>query len=215
MKTLCASHLSQYNGHLMPELEARLRLVWRNVPNAISIARLCATSVLLASVLLHHIEIFKWLLLACLLSDILDGLIARTFHLTSKLGAALDSVADLATMFIGLLGVLIFQRQFVAQHYLGLLLVMAFYFAELLISLLRYGKASSFHTLLDRIAAYIAGIFVMSMFLWGYHGWLFQLTVTAYFVALSEEMLLIYLLPEWRSDVGGMFRVLAGRGTKP
>ncbi len=215
MKTLCVVHLSQYNGHLMPEFDARLRLVWRNVPNAISIARLCATTVLLASVLLHLIELFKGLLLACLLSDIFDGLIARTFHLTSKLGATLDSVADLATMFIGLLGVLVFQRQFVAQHYLELLLIMAFYIAELIVSLLRYGKVSSFHTLLDRIAAYMAGIFVMSMFLWGYHGWLFQLTVTVYIVALSEEMLLIYLLPDWRSDVGSMFRVLAGRGTKP
>jgi phosphatidylglycerophosphate synthase len=187
---------------------AVLRFLWRNVPNVISIARLCATGVLLGMTLLHRMEIFKWLLLVCLLSDIVDGLIARTFHLTSKLGAFLDSVADVATMFLALLGVLVFQKPFVVEHYPGILLVMGFYIAELVASLWRYGKVSSFHTLLGRVGAFTAGNFVMVLFLWGYHGWLYQLTVIVYLVALSEEMLLIYLLPEWKSDVGGVFRVL-------
>ena len=76
---------------------------------------------------------------------------------------------------------------------------MVFYGAEAIASLARYGKVSSFHTLLDRIAAYMAGIFVMSLFLWGYYGWLFHLTVFMFIVGLSEEMALIYLLPEWRT----------------
>jgi len=36
-----------------------------------------------------------------------------------------------------------------------------------------------------------------------------------FIVGLSEEMALIYLLPEWRSDVGGIYRVLRSRGAKP
>jgi CDP-diacylglycerol--glycerol-3-phosphate 3-phosphatidyltransferase len=199
----------------MQEANATLSRIWRNTPNAISIARLCATSVLLASVLFHRVDIFKWLLLACLLSDILDGLIARTFHLTSKFGASLDSLADTVTMLIGFLGVFVFQKAFVSEHYSGVLLVAVFYIAEIVASLARYGKVSSFHTLLDRIAAYMAGIFVMSLFLWGYHGWLFQLAVVVYVLSLSEEMALICVLPEWRSDVGGLVRVLAARGRTP
>jgi CDP-diacylglycerol--glycerol-3-phosphate 3-phosphatidyltransferase len=199
----------------MKKGNALRRRLWRNTPNAISIARLCATSVLFTSVLLHRVEVFKWLLLACLLSDILDGLIARTFHLTSKLGASLDSIADAVTILIGLFGVFVFQRLFVFEHYTELLLVVAFYAVELIASFWRYGRLSSFHTLLDRIAAYMGGIFVMSLFLWGCYAWLFHLTVIVYVVALSEEMLLIYLLPEWRSDVGGIYRVLTGNGAKP
>jgi CDP-diacylglycerol--glycerol-3-phosphate 3-phosphatidyltransferase len=196
---------------MQPETTLPRRL-WRNVPNAISIARLCATSVLLASVVLHRVELFRWLLLTCLLSDILDGLIARAFHLTSKLGASLDSIADVLTMLIGTLGLVEFQRTFVSGHYRELLLLVAFYCAEVIASLWRYGKLSSFHTLLARVAAYMAGIFVMSLFFWGYHGWLFYMTVIVYVAELSEEMVLIYLLPEWRSDVGGLVRVLNGRG---
>jgi cardiolipin synthase len=204
--------ITPYNGGTMQPETTSPRQLWRNVPNAISIARLCATSVLLASVVLHRVDLFKWLLLACLLSDILDGLIARAFHLTSKLGASLDSIADVLTMLIGTLGLVVFQRTFVSGHYRELLLLVAFYCAEVIASLWRYGKLSSFHTLLARVAAYMAGIFVMSLFFWGYHGWLFYMTVIVYVAELSEEMVLIYLLPEWRSDVGGLVRVLNGRG---
>jgi CDP-diacylglycerol--glycerol-3-phosphate 3-phosphatidyltransferase len=187
---------------------------WRNVPNAISTARLCATTVLLASVVLHRVELFRWLLLACLLSDILDGLIARAFHLTSKLGATLDSIADMLTWSIGLLGLLVFQRPFVAGHSRELMLVAVLYVAEIAASLWRYGKLSSFHTLLARVAAYAAGIFVMSLFLWGYLGWLFYAAVCVYVVALLEEMAMIVLLPEWRPDAGGLLRVLGRRGAE-
>jgi cardiolipin synthase (CMP-forming) len=196
----------------MTQKSAVPRSIWRHIPNAISIARLCAAPVLLASVFLHHIDLFRWLLLACLLSDILDGLIARGFHLTSPLGATLDSVADILTMLLGLIGIAVFQRNFVSAHSPQLLLVAFLYAAEIAGSLWRYGKVSSFHTLFSRIAAYSAGIFFISLFFWGYHAWLFYTTMGIYVVALCEEMVLIYLLPQWRSDVGGLYRLLSKRG---
>jgi phosphatidylglycerophosphate synthase len=69
-----------------------------------------AGAVLFGFVMLHRVEIFKWVLLGSLLSDIADGLIARAFHLTTKLGAFLDSVADVVTMFVAVLGVFASQR---------------------------------------------------------------------------------------------------------
>jgi len=182
--------------------------LWRNIPNVISMARLCAAALLLATLILHRVDIFQWLFLACMLSDIADGLIARAFDLTSAFGARLDSLADVATTAIGTLGVLVFQQPFLTHHAFGLLLVISFYAVEVLASLWRYGRVSSFHTFLARIAALVGGTFVMTLFFFGYHGWLFELTVTAYILSLSEEMVLIYLLPQWRSDVRGMYWVL-------
>ncbi len=98
---------------------------------------------------------------------------------------------------------------------------MGLYIIELITSLWRYGRVSSFHTLLTRAAAFMAGVFVMSLFLLGdsgYSDWLYQRTVLVYIFALSEEMLLIYFLPEWQSDVGGIYRLLFKRwmvGKKP
>lgn len=187
-------------------------LFWENTPNAISLARLLATPILLAAVIQGRMELFKWLLLACLLSDILDGLIARAFHLRSKLGARLDSTADMLVAFISIAALFVFQRAFLAAHFWELSIVISLYALEILAALLRYGKISSFHTIVNRIAAYSQGIFVMSLFLWGYRGWLFQPMIALTIVASVEEFLLLGVLPEWRSDVRGLYWVLADRG---
>ena len=186
--------------------------VLRNIPNAISLARLLATPFLLWMVLLHHQELFKWLLLACLLSDILDGWIARAFDLRSERGASLDSLADLLVALNMVLGLFVFQREFLAVHYREVLLVVGLFAIEAIAAILRYGRISSFHTILNRIAAYAQGIFVMSLFLWGYQGWIFKPTVILSILSCCEEFVLLYLLPKWRSDVRGVYWVISDKG---
>ena len=68
----------------------------RHVPNAISVARLCATPVLIGLAWAGLKTPFTWLLLGALLSDAADGYIARAFSLTSPVGALLvgDANAD-------------------------------------------------------------------------------------------------------------------------
>jgi phosphatidylglycerophosphate synthase len=153
-------------------------------------------------------ELFQWLLLACLLSDILDGLIARMFHLSSPLGAFLDSTADMLMSIIAVLGLFAFQKEFLAAHSTPLAVVVALYIGEMLIALVRYGKLSSFHTLLVRVAAYLQGIFVMSLFLWGYWAGIFYAMVAISVLAYSEEFVLLYVLPKWTADVRGLYWVL-------
>jgi CDP-diacylglycerol--glycerol-3-phosphate 3-phosphatidyltransferase len=182
--------------------------IWRNLPNAISIARLCATAFMLAALLLHRLEMFRWLLLGCLVSDFLDGWIARTFHLSSQLGAALDSIADVLTLSLAAGGMVVFERAFVSEHHIALFLVVGLFVAELIASLMRYGRPSSFHTLLAHISAYLTGAFLISLFFWGYHAWLFYPTLLICLVELAEELALVCLLPQWRTDVGGIYRLL-------
>ncbi len=186
----------------------------KNIPNAISLARLLATPILLATVLYRRQEFFKWLLLACLLSDILDGLIARLFRLRSRLGASLDSAADMLILLISVAGVFKFQTEFLAAHYGEILMALGLYAAQAVAAIFRYGKISSFHTILARIAAYAQGIFVMSLFLWGYRGWLFHPAIALAVLASVEELLLLYLLPEWRRDVRGLYWVLSNPETR-
>ena len=72
--------------------------------------------------------------------DRLDGLIARAFDWRSRLGASLDSTADVLVSLIAVAGVLVFQRDFLAAHYAPLLAVIALYLTELLAALWRYGR---------------------------------------------------------------------------
>lgn len=188
-----------------------IRSLGRQVPNAISSARLMATPVLLGAILLHRQRLFTWLLLACLLSDIVDGLIARIFRLQSRLGAYLDSTADLIVFLLAAAGVYVFQKAFLAEHAAAVIALLAFYLVEVAAAVWRYGRISSFHTILARVAAYAQGIFVMSLFLWGYQAWLFWTMAVVSGAALAEELVLLYVLPEWKADVRGLYWVLSGR----
>jgi phosphatidylglycerophosphate synthase len=190
-----------------------LRSWSRHLPNAISCARLLATPILLFAVGTKNLDLFKWLLMGCLVSDILDGLFARVFQLSSRLGAFLDSTADMLVTGIAVLGLCVFQRPVIAEHWMPLALVLILYLVEVCIALWRYRRISSFHTILVRLAAYAQGIFVMSLFLWGYAPWLLYATTVLSLLAYSEELVLLFLLPEWTANVRGIYWVISRRST--
>jgi len=183
----------------------------RQLPNAISLARLLATPVLAWAAATEQRGLFRWLLLACILSDILDGWIARTFDLKSKLGAMLDSIADLALVLAAYSSLWLLERELVRSHAAILACAAGLYLGEILVALLRYGKPSSFHTLLVRLAAYAQGIFFVTLFFWGYSPLVFGGAVALAILASLEELALLWLLPEWRADVGGLWRMLRAR----
>ena len=66
----------------------------KHIPNIISISRIVLVVALFFT--FHNELLFLVLYLICGLSDVLDGYIARKTKTESKLGAKLDSIADLA-----------------------------------------------------------------------------------------------------------------------
>jgi phosphatidylglycerophosphate synthase len=178
------------------------------LPNAITIARLLATPVLLFAAVQRLPTLFAWLLLACLLSDIADGLLARALRLHSPFGAALDSRADNLVTIIAGIGTITMQWPFVAAHAWQLGLMVALYAGEVITSLMRYGRLSSFHTYLVRASAYAQGAFLLTLFFRGYSAPLFYFMWIVYCVAELEEFAILALLPEWRSDVRGLYWVM-------
>lgn len=184
----------------------------RHLPNLITGSRLLCVPLLLALAWQGRETAFEWLLLAALLSDIADGFIARRFGLASPLGAMLDSIADALVMVCGALGVWVFRPEFVDAHGAWILLVLGLWVLEMLVSLGRYGRLSSFHTYAVRAGAYALGIFVMWLLLFGFSGWLFALAVAINVLAYLEEFVLLWLLPQWTPDVKGAWWVLRRRG---
>jgi len=189
----------------------RGRLV-RSIPNAISIARLGAMPVLLMFALQHRARAFAWLLLVGLLSDIADGLIARSLHLESTLGAALDTAADFLLVLIAAVGMVTLQPDFVRAHGWQLIALASLYVGEVIVSFARYGRLSSFHLYTSRIWAYLQGIFFVGLFFWGYSAWLFYVSWAAGILSHLEEFVLLAMLPEWSDDRRGLCWVLKARG---
>ena len=191
---------------------ARRHPAWlRHVPNVLSGARALAVPVLLVLALEEQRVAFTWVLIPALLSDVFDGWIARAFGLESKLGAALDSVADSLMLFVSVYGIWVFHPEVIREHAWLCGIAVGLWALEDLLALARYGRLSSFHTYLSKVVANLLGLFIGWLFLFGFEPWMLHLAAGTSIVASLEELALLRVLPEWRADVRGLWWVLRER----
>ena len=180
----------------------------RNLPNVLSGARALAVPVLFALALLEREAAFTWVLIPALLSDVFDGWIARAFGLESKLGAALDSVADSLMLFVSVYGIWVFHPEVIRAHAWLCGIAVGLWALEDVLALARYRRLSSFHTYLSKVVANLLGFFIGWLFLFGFEPWMLYLAAGTSIVASLEELALLRVLPEWRADVRGLWWVL-------
>jgi phosphatidylglycerophosphate synthase len=184
-----------------------------SIPDWLSLYRILAAPVLVLVILYGRRDIFAALLLMSFLTDVLDGYIARRLKITSEQGAKLDSMGDLVTVVIGVVAFCSFETGFVLQHLQLIGFAVGAYLICLCLSLYKYGKPSSFHTWLSKTTAVVQGLFLLASFTWSPNELLLLITVVLSVLASLEEIVLILLLPTWKTNVKGLYWVL-GKNTK-
>jgi CDP-diacylglycerol--glycerol-3-phosphate 3-phosphatidyltransferase len=182
----------------------------RHLPNALSLARLLAAPLLVALALVHRERAFALLLVAALVTDVLDGWIARRFQLQSEVGAALDSAGDVTTLAAAAVGIACFHPGVWYEHLPAIGAVLGGWALVCVFALLRYRRLSSFHTYASKAAGYALGFFIAVLFAFGFVSWLFYLAVALSLASTAEELLLLWRLPRWRADVRGLLWVMRG-----
>ena len=126
----------------------------KNLPNAISIARILGTAWLLFMKPLSTLFMVIYTLTG--LSDVLDGAIARKYGTTSDLGAKLDSIADL--LFYTLILIRIFPVMWKVLPKtiwvaVGAILVMRF--ISYGIAAAKYHRFASLHTYMNKVTGFM------------------------------------------------------------
>jgi phosphatidylglycerophosphate synthase len=185
------------------------------VPNAISASRILATPVLWVLASGGHRTAFAWLLAVALVSDIVDGFIARHFGFCTRLGAVLDSIADLLLFVVASAGFWMFFPELVAAHRVIICVALVTWVGTTLLGILRYGRLASFHSLLTRICAYVLGIFMIVLFFHGFVPWLFWTAIALMLLSQAEECILLALLAEWTPNARGLYWYLYSRRRHP
>jgi cardiolipin synthase (CMP-forming) len=183
------------------------RNAWRHVPNALSVVRIACAPVLLLLVLAGQERAFAWVLVPALLTDAFDGWIARGFHLESRAGARLDSIGDSLIWYAALAGIVGFHGDVLASHRVFVGTIVAMWLLESALAWRRYRRLSSFHTYASKAAGVLLSVYTGVLFIWGHQPWLLYLAGTCSILANVEEIVLLKLLPQWRTDVGGAWWV--------
>ena len=179
------------------------------IVNSITLYRMIAAPLLLLLIINHQPEIFKWLLAISFLTDAIDGYFARKYTVISKFGAKLDSIADDLTIAVAMIGMGVFQPEFL-MHEIGLIITLFVLFVlQTVFAFFRYKKMSSFHTYGAKIAAILQGIFLLLFFFLDEPVYiLFYVTVAVTAIELVEEIIIVQLLPQWEANVKGLYWVI-------
>ncbi|AUC75254.1 CDP-alcohol phosphatidyltransferase family protein [Olleya sp. Bg11-27] len=179
-----------------------------NVPNFLSFYRLLTFPLVLWFIYVGEDNLFALFLCINLITDILDGLIARTFNLKTEFGAKLDSLADNGTFIAAFIGIFTFKMEELSQAIWMLWLFISFFILGLLLSFLKFKQYPSLHLYTTKIGGYIQGLFIFVLFAWGYNANLFYLAMLLGYISHIEEIIILLLSKEMVSDVKGLYWVL-------
>jgi CDP-diacylglycerol--glycerol-3-phosphate 3-phosphatidyltransferase len=179
-----------------------------NLPNALSAYRIIALPFILYSIICENKNLFITLISINLISDILDGLIARLFKLETEFGARLDSLADIGTYLMSVIGIFQLEKVFVKEQSLYFYLLIALYLAGQIICLFRFKRAPSLHLYSSKITGYLQGIFIFTYFVFGYNSVYFYFMCCFSYLSYLEEIIIVSLIPSLRSNVRSLYFML-------
>ncbi|HXC05936.1 MAG TPA: CDP-alcohol phosphatidyltransferase family protein [Bacteroidia bacterium] len=179
------------------------KLAW--IPNMLSVYRMLALPFILRAILAGDPGNFILLLSINLISDILDGFIARRFHFETELGARLDSFADMGTYSMAFTGMLVLQHSFVQAHYVAFIAMMILYTLPQLVCLARFHRPTSLHLYSSKVLGYVQGVFIVHLFLTGGNEFFFWFMTVQSYCTYLEALLIVLFIPVLRSNVKGVF----------
>jgi cardiolipin synthase (CMP-forming) len=179
-----------------------------NVPNLLSGYRLLAFPVTLFFAIRGDERTFVVLICISLVTDVLDGFIARTFRLVTRFGGALDNAADLGTYVAALYGAFRFRWDAVRPH-VGILYA---FLAALLISYsvawIRFRKMPGLHLYSGMIKATLQGVLFFTVFAFGFWPWLYYLAIGWGILSYIEKTAVLFLLDDIGPGNKGLYWVL-------
>lgn len=176
-----------------------------NVPNTISFYRLIMFPVILVLALMGYEQLFVILISINLVSDILDGFIARTFKLVTRFGAALDNMADIGTYILALYGIFAFRWQEIEPHAWLLYLFLAVFVLSYIVAFIRFGKIPGLHLYGAVAAGYIQGAFFFVLFVWGFNLLFYYIAVGWGVLAYIEKIFVLLTLDDIKPGVRGLY----------
>ncbi|MEL6536952.1 MAG: CDP-alcohol phosphatidyltransferase family protein [Bacteroidota bacterium] len=182
-----------------------------NLPNILSLYRLLSFPFLLTIAILGYETLFVWLFCINLITDILDGLIARLFHMQTELGARLDSLADIGSYILAVVGIFLFHYPDFQPVLPSFLLFLSLFVLCQLIPILRFGAPPSFHLYSWKIGGYLQGAFFFVLFAVQFYTLFYWIMLLWGIAAFVEHLIIQALISSPASNLKGLYWVLRNR----
>ena len=184
-----------------------------SIPNILSLLRLALVPVLVGLASAQRGDIFLVVLAVSLLSDVLDGYLARKLGLVSELGAKLDSWGDILTYAAMILGLHLIWPDIFDKQAEFLFAAMMSFILPTLLAFRKFGAYPSYHTWGEKLAAVLMAPAYYVLILADADSF-FRVVILFHLLVAAEEMAITFILNRPRSNVGSVFYLgsdLSGR----
>ncbi len=172
----------------------------RSIPTALTIFRLLSAPVLIVLAYLGRERYFLWLAIAALLSDVLDGALARRLGASSETGRLLDSWADLLIAMVSFVGATLLWPDTMREEAGYFAIVLTALVAPNAWGLLRYHRLLGYHTISAKASGVLLAIGAVALFT-GLTPVVFRLAAFIELAVAAEYIAISLILPGWTGEM--------------
>lgn len=170
------------------------------LPNCLSLFRIATAPLMLLAAWHDRQGLFLGLFIAALLSDALDGFLARALGQTTALGGLLDSWGDFAIYTTVPLAVWWLWPALVRRELLFVSLVVGSFLLPVSVGFVKFRRLTSYHTWGAKFAAACLGLATPLMLLDG-PSWPFRLAVILLGLSALDELAITAIMPSWHANI--------------
>lgn len=181
------------------------------IPNILSAYRIITFPLVLYFAINRHESLFVIFLIINLITDFLDGFIARTLKMVTEFGARLDSIADVGTYILAIIGIFIFKSSELKPHLSSFYVFIFLFVLANLLSLIKFKRLPSLHLYSWKIGGLIQGAFFFVLFVFNFEPVFYYFMIIWGILAFSEHICIQLLLKQMQSNVKGLYWVLKNR----
>ena len=159
----------------------------------------------------HQELLFAIFLTINLITDVLDGLIARCFNMQTEFGARLDSIADFGTYIAAISGVFVFKASDFYPHLASFLVFIFLLCFSHILSLIKFRRFPSLHLYSWKIGGYLQGVFFIVLFLFCFYPLFYYVVIVWGILAFCEHIIIQLIIKKMQSNVKGLYWILKNK----
>lgn len=184
------------------------------VPNGLSVLRLLGCPVMLYLAAVDLPQPFLHVFLFLMITDWIDGKIARWYNQRTTLGARLDSAADAATYGCLLAAAWWLIPDVVRAEWMWVASALLTYVAAGLAGVARFRRWPAYHTRSAKSCWLLNAIGIVCLFA-EVSSWPLRVAMVCVTVANLESLAITWSLQQWRTDVPSVFHAVRMKECRP
>jgi cardiolipin synthase len=178
--------------------------------NTLTASRLVTVPLMLLSAWLQRPGWFAVFFGYALVSDLVDGSIARALGQATPFGARLDSICDAAVYLTAPIAALVLYPVLREQEWITIGAVFVAYVVPIVMGYIKYRRLTAYHTLAARAAAILLGVAALLFVMLGIT-WPLRVGAAVLLLSAIEEIAITAVLPDWRANVSSIAHSMRSR----